>query len=119
MEVSDVLHLTGVDYCHKMTIAKELAHGIGEIYSPEIKKLCTQFKTLERMMEVVQGSILKAIDSTESRYSILMNSSYTPDSEILMTCLLQMKKFLKVLLSNFEGELKIKHRVIGKILRFP
>ena len=119
MDVSDVLHLTGVDYCHKMSIAKELAHGKGEIYSPEIKKLCAQFKTLEKMMEVVRGSILKNIDSAESRYSILMNTSSTPDSEILMTCLLHIRKFLKVLLSNFEDELKIKQRVIGKIVRIP
>ncbi|CAO1362318.1 unnamed protein product [Diamesa tonsa] len=115
MEVSDVLHVTGVDYCHKMTIAKELAHSKGEIYSPEIKKLCTQFKTLERMMEVVRGTILKNIDTAESRYSILMNTSSTPDSEILMTCLLQIRKFLKVLLINFEDELKIKKRVIENI----
>ena len=117
MEVSDVLHLTGVDYCHKMTVAKELAHSKGEVYSPEIKKLCAQFKTLERMMEVVRGSILKNIDTAESRYSILMNTSSTPDSEILMTCLLQIRKFLKVLLSNFEDELKIKKIVIGKFHR--
>ncbi|CAO1365486.1 unnamed protein product [Diamesa hyperborea] len=118
MEVSDVLHLTGVDYCHKMTIAKELAHSKGEIYSPEIKKLCIQFKTLERMMGVVRGTILKNIDTAESRYSILMNTSSTPDSEILMTCLLQIRKFLKVLLTNFEDELKIKKRVIGMLQRF-
>lgn len=116
MDVSDVLHLNGVDYCHKMTIAKELAHSKGEIYSPEISKLCSQFKTLEKMMEVIRGSIIKNIDSADSKYNILMNTSITPDSEIFMTCLLQIRKFLKVLLSNFEDELEVKKRVIGKII---